>query len=55
MRAAIRQALDSIALRQPHRVTEVVVPAHAPEWVRWLNEIDFLPSGAKPAAGACRW
>ena len=43
MRAATRQALDSIALRQPHRVTEVVVPAHAPEWARWLAEIGFLP------------
>jgi ferrous iron transport protein A len=43
MHPVIGHALDSIALRQPHRVIEVQVPAHAPEWARWLAEIGFLP------------
>lgn len=43
MTQASRQALDTVPLRQPCVITELSVPAHAPEWGRWLEEIGFMP------------
>jgi ferrous iron transport protein A len=43
MRPATRLALDDIPLRQPHRITELSVPAHAPAWAQWLEEIGCFP------------
>jgi ferrous iron transport protein A len=30
-------------MNQPHVVSAVAVPSHAPEWARWLEEIGFIP------------
>jgi ferrous iron transport protein A len=39
-----RQAtLAKLEMNQPHVVSAVAVPAHAPEWARWLEEIGFIP------------
>lgn len=35
--------LAELAMNQPHIVSAVAVPAHAPEWARWLEEIGFIP------------
>jgi ferrous iron transport protein A len=40
---ATRQGLDTLPLDQPHLITEVSAPAHAPEWARWLEELGFIP------------
>lgn len=34
--------LARAALGKPHRVSGLAAPAHAPEWVRWLEEIGFV-------------
>jgi len=40
---ATRIPLDTVPLDQPHLITEVSAPAHAPEWGRWLEELGFIP------------
>ena len=35
--------LAELAMNQTHIVSAVAVPAHAPEWARWLEEIGFIP------------
>jgi len=40
---ATRQGLDTLSPDQPHVITEVSAPAHAPEWARWLEELGFIP------------
>jgi len=34
--------LEHMPLRQPCLVQAVQAPAHAPEWLRWLEEIGFM-------------
>jgi ferrous iron transport protein A len=41
--SATRIPLDTLPLDSPHLITEVCAPAHAPEWLRWLEEIGFMP------------
>lgn len=43
MRSSTRLALDDTPLRQPHQIIELIVPAHAPAWARWLGEIGCFP------------
>ncbi len=34
--------LDKLPLRHPGVVHAVQAPSHAPEWLRWLEEIGFI-------------